>query len=300
MLAEPEVAPVADVSGAELADPDVADSRRRRRATRWLIAALVVSGILKKIGEASAPTLLSNAPLLLVAASPDARYLLLASQTVGAVPLILVALTRRMFFQPVVYQLGRLHGRGMLGWFDSRFKRIGRMMRAIERWFGRWPGPVAVAFPGGLTMFLAGDIRMRLAKVLPLTAVGLLLRICFTLWLGEVFSAPLEAVLGFVGDHQGLLTLLTFGLTAWHLIRTRRRTRAASRPRRELLVPPPPPPPRPLDARRLILRSYGPLAALIAALIVLTLVVPDRRAAEQAPGPLRVAESPAAGAPGPP
>jgi membrane protein DedA with SNARE-associated domain len=243
----------------------------RRRLTQLCIAALVVSAVVNKIGEASAPTLLANAPLLLVAASPNAKYVLLASGSVATVPLMLVALVRRMLLQPVVYGLGRMHGRSMLGWFDRNFKRIGRMMRAIERWFGRWPSPVTVAFPGGLTMFLAGDIRMRLARVLPLTAVGLAIRIGFTLWLGAVFSGPVESFVGFVGDNQGVLTVLTLGLTIAHLLRSRQRSRPIKvRPMPAFAEPPP------LDPRRLVLRGYGPLAAVIAILLVVTLVVPAR------------------------
>jgi membrane protein DedA with SNARE-associated domain len=172
----------------------------------------------------------------------------------------------------VVYGLGRMHGRSLLGWFDTRFKRIGRMMRAIERWFGRWPSLVTVAFPGGLTMFLAGDVRMRLARVLPLTAIGLAIRIGFTLWLGEVFSGPVESFVGFVGDNQGVLTMLTLTLTVVHLLRTRQRTRPVRVwwPMPDVTEAPP------LDARRLVLRGYGPLAAVIAVLVVVTLVVPAR------------------------
>lgn len=242
-----------------------------RRRTQVCIAALVVSTVVRKVGEASAPALLVNAPLLLVAANPDARYLLLASGSVGTLPLVLVALARRMLLQPVVYGLGRMHGRSMLGWFEGRFKRIGRMMRAIERWFGRRPSLVTVAFPGGLTMFLAGDVRMRLSRALPLTAIGLLIRIGFTLWLGEVLSGPLEGFVGFVGQHQAQLTVLTLGLTAYHLLRARRR----SRPAKVRPLPAFPDPP-PLDARRLVLRSYGPLAAIVAILLIVTLVVPAR------------------------
>ncbi|MGH9158140.1 MAG: DedA family protein [Acidimicrobiales bacterium] len=254
----------------EVAEVDLT-AVRRRQYTKLCIAALVVSAVVKKIGEASAPALLVNAPLLLVAASPDAKYLLLASQSVATLPLVVVALVRRMLLQPVVYGLGRMHGRSMLGWFDTRFKRIGRMMRAIERWFGRWPSAVTVGFPGGLTMFLAGDIRMRLSRALPLTAIGLLIRIGFTLWLGAVFSGPVEGFVGFVGDHQGQLTVLTLGLTVYHLIRTRRRSRPIKvRPMPAFRDP------SPLDPRRLILRGYGPLIALVAVLLVVTLVVPAR------------------------
>ena len=200
-------------------------SRRRRRTTRACIGAIVVFIVLNKVGDATAPALLISAPLLLVFLAPQARYLLLASRTVGTVPLIAVAVTRRLLTVPIVYRLGSLHGTGVLGWFDRRFRRIGRMMRAIERWFGRRRSPVLVAFPGGLTAFLAGDVGMPLLPVFALTAVGILIRVSFTLWLGEVLSGPLDAILGFISAHQWEMTGVTMALTIFHLVRHRRRSR---------------------------------------------------------------------------
>jgi membrane protein DedA with SNARE-associated domain len=190
-----------------------------------MIALLVVMVVAINVADAAAPALVVSAPLLLVFLSPKARYLLLASRTVGTVPLVAVALGRRMLSVPVIYRLGALQGTRVLGWFDRRFRRIGRMMRAIERWFGRWPLPVLVAFPGGLTAFLAGDVAMSVSLVFGLTAVGFLVRIAFTLWLGEVFSGPLNATLGFIADHQWELTALTLALTVVHIVRHRRRSR---------------------------------------------------------------------------
>jgi membrane protein DedA with SNARE-associated domain len=193
--------------------------------TGGCIALLVVLAVANKVADATAPALVVGAPLLLVFLSPRARYVLLVSRTVGTVPLVAVALTRRVLTGPVIHRLGALHGTGVLGWFDRRFRRIGRMMRAIERWFDRRRMPVMVAFPDGLTPFLAGDVGMPLLVVLGLTAVGFLLRICFTLWLGEVLSGPLDATLGFVTDHQWEMTGLTLSLTVAHLLRHRQRNR---------------------------------------------------------------------------
>lgn len=221
------------------------DGAGRRGVTKVLIAVLVASAVINKVGDATAPTLVVGAPLLLVFVAPQARYLLLASRTVGTVPLVAVALARRLLTVPIVYRLGALHGTGVLGWFDRRFRRIGRMMRHIERWFGRRRMPVLVAFPGGLTTFLAGDVGLRFGLVLGLTAAGLLARIAFTLWLGEIFSAPLDATLSFINGHQAQTTGLTLALTGWHLLRHRSRSRRlaaedAAAPAREITLTLPP------------------------------------------------------------
>ena len=197
----------------------------RRRATGACIAVLTVLIVANKVADAASPALVVGAPLLLVFMAPQARYLLLASRTVGTVPLVAVALARRLLSVPVIYRLGTLHGTGVLGWFDRRFRRIGRMMRAIERWFGRRRMPVLVAFPGGLTAFLAGDAGMPVLLVLGLTAIGLLIRISFTLWLGDLFAGPLDATLAFITDHQWEMTALTLALTVFHVLRHRERNR---------------------------------------------------------------------------
>ena len=207
-------------------EPRATAGRSHSWATRSYLAVIAVLVAANKVGDAAAPALLVGAPLLLVFLAPQARYLLLASRTVGTVPLVAVALTRRLLSVPVIYRLGALHGTGVLGWFDRRFKRIGPMMRAIERWFGHRRASVVVAFPGGLTAFLAGDVAMPFVPLLLLTATGLLARIAFTLWLGNVLSAPLDASLRFIADHQWEMTAFTLALTAVHLVRQRRRAKA--------------------------------------------------------------------------
>ena len=223
---------------------DDPEARLRRRVTRICIAAIVILAVGNKVGDAAAPALIVSAPLVLVFLAPQARYLLLASRTVGTVPLVAVALSRRLLSVPIVYRLGGLHGTGVLGWFDRRFRRIGRMMRAIERWFGRRRAMVVVAFPGGLTAFLAGDVAMPFLPLLGLTAIGLLARIAFTLWLGEVLSGPLDATLGFISDHQWEMTAITFALTLFHVFRQRRRSRelgAEAPPGIDVVLPDEPP-----------------------------------------------------------
>ncbi|MGH9038382.1 MAG: hypothetical protein ACRD0O_21715, partial [Acidimicrobiia bacterium] len=139
--------------------------------------------------------------------------------------LVVVALLRRMASVPIIYRLGALHGTGALDWVDRRFRRIGRMTRAVERWFHRRRNVAVVVFPGGLTAFLAGDTAMPAGLLTVLTALGYLARLAFVLSLGELFSAPVDAVVGYIGDHQWQLTALTMSLTVAHLLRHRRHAR---------------------------------------------------------------------------
>ena len=196
----------------------------RRYETRLLVGALVALVVGMQVGDAAAPALVTGAPLLLVALNPRARNLLLASASVSAPLLITVALVRRMASVPIIYRLGARHGTGALDWVDRHFRRIGRMTRAIERWFHHRRNLAVVVFPGGLTTFLAGDTAMPAGVLGALTALGFLVRLLFVLGLGELFSAPVDAVVGYIGEHQWQLTVLTMALTVGHLLRHRRRS----------------------------------------------------------------------------
>ncbi|MGH7749873.1 MAG: hypothetical protein ACREQ5_34665, partial [Candidatus Dormibacteria bacterium] len=144
----------------------------RRGATRRLLGVVVLLFVAGGVGDTLAPVLIVHSPLLLVALNPRARNVLLASRTVGVVPLLAVSLVRRLITVPVLYRLGRIHGDASLAWVDRRFPRTGRWTRRVERWFDRAAAPVVVLLPGALTGYLAGSTGMREAKLLGLSAVG--------------------------------------------------------------------------------------------------------------------------------
>jgi membrane protein DedA with SNARE-associated domain len=206
---------------------DAPDARplRRRRATRRLIGVVVLLAVAAGIGDATSPMLVVHSPLLLVALSPRARHVLLASQVVGAVPLVAVALVRRLLLIPVLYRLGRLHGSSSLGWVERHYPRTGRWTRRVERWFERAEVPVVLLLPGLLTAYLAGCAGMAEPVLLALSVVGILARLAVLLVVGDVLVAPLTWVLGTIGDHQGKLIMLSAGLTVLQVVRHRRRAR---------------------------------------------------------------------------
>src|SRR5258708_5712526 len=80
----------------------------RRGATGRLIGLLVLVVIAGGVGDTASPVLVTHAPLVLVALNPRARNVLLASRTVGVMPLLTVALIRRLGSVPVMYRLARL------------------------------------------------------------------------------------------------------------------------------------------------------------------------------------------------
>jgi membrane protein DedA with SNARE-associated domain len=205
---------------------DAPDPRPRRRATRRLIGVVVLLAVAAGIGDATSPMLVVHIPLLLVALSPRARHVLLASQVVGALPLVTVALVRRLLAIPVLYRLGRLHGSSSLGWVERHYPRTGRWTRRVERWFERAEVPVVILLPGLLTAYLAGCAGMAEPVLLALSALGILARLSLLLVVGDVLVAPLTWLLGTIGDHQGMLIVLSVGLTVLQVVRHRRRARS--------------------------------------------------------------------------
>jgi membrane protein DedA with SNARE-associated domain len=202
-----------------------------RGPTRLLIGAIVLVIVAGAVGDTASPVLVTHTPLLLVALNPRARNVLLASQTVGAVPLLTVALIRRLVLVPVLYRLGRIHGDASLAWVDRRFPRSGRWTRRVERWFGRAAAPVIVLLPGGVTAYLAGSSRMHEAWVVLLSAAGTLARLVALLAVGVALASPLTWLLRFIAGHQVSLLIASiavsalYGMHAWR--RFRRRTVAA-------------------------------------------------------------------------
>ena len=197
----------------------------RRGATGRLIGLLVLVVIAGGVGDTASPVLVTHTPLLLVALNPRARNVLLASRTVGVMPLLTVALIRRLVTVPVMYRLGRIHGGASLTWVDRRFPRTGRWTRRVERWFDRAAAPVVVVLPGAVTSYLAGSTRMHEALLLLLSALGTLARLAVLLAVGVALASPLTWLLRFIADHQLSLLMLSIATTSVYAVRYGRRLR---------------------------------------------------------------------------
>jgi membrane protein DedA with SNARE-associated domain len=223
----------APASSAEL---EVSGDRPwRRGATRPLFGVLVLLFVAGGVGDTASPLLVVHSPLLLVALNPRARNVLLASRSVGMVPLLAVGLIRRLVSVPMFYRLGAIHGDASLAWVDRRFPRSGRWTRRVERWFDRAAAPVVVLLPGALTAYLAGSAGMHEAALLALTALGTMVRLAVLLAVGDLLSAPLTWLLRFIADHQWPLLILSLAFTAVHALRYRRHLRRRAAVQVELL-----------------------------------------------------------------
>lgn len=181
-----------------------------------LIAAAAVAG------NALAPTLAVNHPLILLALNATTRHLVLTSNSVDFVPYLLAGMGRRLLEDPFLFLLGRWYGEDAIAWVDAKVGG-GRPLRFIQDNF-HWVGWLLVALvPGGVVCVLAGASRMRTAVFLLLNVAGTVATILALRRFGDVFAGPLEAVLEILADNVVVLTGLSILLTAVYVLRRRRR-----------------------------------------------------------------------------
>lgn len=200
-------------------------SRRLRLAV--VVVALAVIATAAVVGNALAPTLVVNHPLLLLALNTTTRHLILTSTSVDLVPYVVVGLARRLAEDPFLFLLGRWYGDDAIAWIDDKVGG-GRYLTFVQRNF-HWVGWLLVALaPGGVVCTLAGASRMRTWVFLALNVSGTLATIVVLRRFGNVFSGPVDATVAFVGDNVVLLTAGSILLTAGYLVR-RRRTRRTPR-----------------------------------------------------------------------
>jgi membrane protein DedA with SNARE-associated domain len=198
---------------------------RRGPARRRLLAVSIPLGVIAAaavVGNALAPTLVVNHPLLLLALNTTTRHLVLTSTSVDFVPYLLVGLGRRLLEDPFLFLLGRWYGDDAIAWVDAKVGG-GRFLAFVQRNF-RWVGWLLVAaVPGGVVCVLAGASRMRTAVFLVLNVGGTVATILALRRFGDVFAGPVDAMVAFVGDNVVVLTGLSVLLTGLFLLRRRRR-----------------------------------------------------------------------------
>jgi len=198
---------------------------RRGPARRRLLAVSIPLGVIAAaavVGNALAPTLVVNHPLLLLALNTTTRHLVLTSTSVDFVPYLLVGLGRRLLEDPFLFLLGRWYGDDAIAWVDAKVGG-GRVLAFVQRNF-HWVGWLLVAVvPGGVVCVLAGASRMRTAVFLVLNVGGTVATILALRRFGDVFAGPVDATVTFVGDNVVVLTGLSVFLTGLFVLRRRRR-----------------------------------------------------------------------------
>ena len=202
----------------------------RLRAIRFCASVLAFLGSCGLLGVAASLYLVNHFPLLLIALSPIGRHLILVAPIVHPVAFVAVAVTRRMLFYSASFGLGRALGPAGIVWIEARAARAGRLIRWVERCFARASRTVAFLFPGPTVSALAGSSGMPLRVFLPLTALGLVVRMLLLLGFAEWLREPILALLAWIDEHWvpgTLLLLAALGLYRWRKRVAARRPGAA-------------------------------------------------------------------------
>jgi hypothetical protein len=190
----------------------------RRRQLALLAVPMAVFAITANVGNALAPTLVVEEPVLLLALAPRIRWLLLASPRLDALWFYAIPVVRATAILTTYYLLGRWYGDWAVRWLEDRAGNAARPLLWIERSFHRARWPVVFAFPGNLVALLAGADRIALPVYLAVALTSVALRLVLVRYVARLFEGPLLEVLDWVGRNQLWLTVASMGAVfAWVL-----------------------------------------------------------------------------------
>lgn len=203
---DPTPAPARPVTGG--AAPDPLD----RVHLLLLIGPIIALVICTNIGNALFPTLSTENPLLLVALGAPNRNLIIAAAQVPFLPYFVVGFLRLLAPDYFFYALGTHYGDRAISWMEHRTPTVGRMMRQLERVFGKAGYVLVLIMPNNPVSLLAGASRMRPRWFWTLNVVGTIGRLLLMWWIGLIFQEWIDALLGFITEHRIQLLVVTVGL----------------------------------------------------------------------------------------
>lgn len=207
------------------------------RAPRWLIAAGVAVAAATGLGAAFAPYLLVHHPFWLLALNPWPRHQLLVAPEAHIIPFVAVVVVRGMMSCAVSFEIARAYGTRGVALIEGRSSESGRILRVIERLFGRFSFAFLLFTPGWFTSALAGMSGVARASCLTLNCLGLigwaLIHHRVGAWL-EPWTGP---IVRFVQEHVLAATLVCVALVVlyqghvWRKRNFRKQLRVLQNPR---------------------------------------------------------------------
>jgi membrane protein DedA with SNARE-associated domain len=205
-----------------------------RRHLTILIAPIVAMIVAGYTADALWPDLVNNNPLLLICLSAKNRYLVLVVNQVDVWAYYLIGTVRLLLPDPFFFAIGWFYGAAALRWMETRTPTTGRYMRSIEGWFGKWGAPLVVLFPNNYVCLVAGAARMSPLLFAALNIFGTISRLFMIQIVGDIFSGPINSILGFVADWRIPLLAISIGIVAIFWIGELRRGRQEIEAFREL------------------------------------------------------------------
>jgi len=185
------------------------------RVQLWLIVGpLIVLFVGAQIGDAFAPTLVTENPLLLIVLNSRNRNLILAVNQIDPVVFFVVATLRLLASDPLFYLLGYFYGDAAVHWMERRSSTIGRGIRSFEQYFKTASYPLVAIAPNNLICLLAGSSGMSPPVFFALNLGGTIVRVLLIIWLGEQFEAPIDWLLDFIKEYRWYLMAVTVTIVA--------------------------------------------------------------------------------------
>jgi len=117
--------------------------------------------------------LLLNQPCWLLALNAWPRHQVLIAPLVPIVPFVAVVVARGVASCAVSFELGRHYGARGAALLEGHFGNSGRLVRLVERLFGRFSFWLLLLTPGWLTCALAGMSGVSRRRCLTLNTVGI-------------------------------------------------------------------------------------------------------------------------------
>ena len=188
------------------------DERLRRRRLALLLAPISCLVVASMVGSALAPTLIVEHPVWLLVLDARIRHVLLVANQIDALPYFLIGTLRLTLSDPLFYLLGYWYGETALAWVESQSGTVGRLLRVVERFFGKASYPLVFLAPNNYICLFWGASRMPPPVFLTLNISGTITRLVLLRALGDVLEDPLDTVLDFISRNQLRLTLLTIAL----------------------------------------------------------------------------------------
>lgn len=219
----------------------------RHRTLVLLVAPVAVMVAMGYVADALWPTLVQDHPLVLLGLSARNRYVVLVAGRVAEWSYYLVGSLRLLAPDPLLFAIGWIYGPAAIRWMERRSPTGGRVMRTLERWFARWGHPLVVIAPNNYVCLIAGASGMSPAMFAFLDVTGTVGRLALLQVVGDVFSGPIDALLGWIGHYRIPLLVVSTLLVAVAVVGELRRSRAELDELHELEDggEPPDPPDRP-------------------------------------------------------
>lgn len=178
----------------------------------FLAVPIVLLTIAVWVGNALAPTLVSDAPYVLLALSPRLELAALVSQKVGPLPYYLLPLARASAVLVAWYLLGYWYNDRALRWAEKQTGKAAKPLLWVERNFMKARYPITFLFPMNLTAMLAGASRMNPAGFFSVALGSIMFRYWAVRSLATRYRATVLDISDFINDYQQYLTFGTIAL----------------------------------------------------------------------------------------